>query len=149
MHNIALRMEIKYSRKFVTIIQKREKINQEMNTFGFEWIEPYLCTSFHKRAMRKAYLLSGVARIIALQHSRKCKNAVFLWIPKNAGTSIYSVLVQYGCIKFKDIKSAKYAFPQKGFVTFGHMSYEQLVDKDIVSTYFNNSSYKFCFVRNP
>jgi hypothetical protein len=30
-------------------------------------------------------------------------NAVFIWIPKNAGTSMYHALRRYGCVKTKAI----------------------------------------------
>ena len=46
-------------------------------------------------------------------------NAVFIWIPKNAGTSMYHALRRYGCVKTKEAQRIKYQFSQRGLVTFG------------------------------
>ncbi len=76
-------------------------------------------------------------------------NAVFIWIPKNAGTSMYLALRKHGCIKAKEISRVKHRFSQKGLVTFSHMDYHQLVAEGYVSQKFDKTSYKFCFSRNP
>jgi hypothetical protein len=76
-------------------------------------------------------------------------NAVFIWIPKNAGTSIYYLLSKYGCPKLKTLNLIKNYFIQKGLVTFAHFDYCQLVNNGYVSEKYNKSSFKFCFVRNP
>jgi hypothetical protein len=76
-------------------------------------------------------------------------NAVFIWIPKSAGTSVLSALNRHGCAKLKKIRLVKYYFPQKGMVTFGHMHYPELLKTGYVSKKFDHSAYKFCFTRNP
>jgi hypothetical protein len=77
------------------------------------------------------------------------KNAVFIWIPKSAGSSVFEILHKNGCPKLKHIQLVKYSFPQKGLVTFGHMDYKKLVKNGYISEKFNKSSFKFCFSRNP
>lgn len=72
-------------------------------------------------------------------------NVLFIWIPKNAGNSIYSLLK---CPKLKSIESAK-QFKNKGIVTFGHMNYLELLKQGFIDRVFHLSSFKFCFARNP
>ncbi len=78
--------------------------------------------------------------------ARKSNDAVFLWIPKTAGTSIQTAL---SCPMLNSTDLVRYRFPQKGAVTFGHMSYLQLVEAGYVSRSYHESAFKFCFVRNP
>jgi len=77
------------------------------------------------------------------------RNAVFIWIPKTAGTSVFKVLEANGCQKLKAPHQVKDYFPQKGIVTFGHMNYRELVDRHYISRRFDESAAKFCFTRNP
>jgi len=76
-------------------------------------------------------------------------NAVFIWIPKNAGTSLNKGLGKYGCAKLKKIDRIRYRFSQRGLVTFVHVDYDQLVKHDYVSRKFDSTACKFCFCRNP
>jgi len=92
---------------------------------------------------------SHVAKAIHFLENRKNKNAVFIWIPKNAGTSIYKTLKKHGCLKAKKVPRVKYRFSQRGIVTFGHMNYSQLVKQGYVNDRFDATAYKFCFSRNP
>ncbi|MDJ0709527.1 MAG: sulfotransferase family 2 domain-containing protein [Woeseiaceae bacterium] len=77
------------------------------------------------------------------------RNAVFIWIPKNAGTSLYSALRPYGCMKAKKLARVKYRFSQQGLVTFAHMDYHELVRQGHVKREFDRTAFKFCFCRNP
>lgn len=77
------------------------------------------------------------------------KNIVFIWVPKNAGTSIYNALLKYKCLKLKSIDSAKANFPNKGVVTFQHLPYHKLIDMGIVKSSFDSDSIKFAVSRNP
>jgi len=81
--------------------------------------------------------------------SRGRPNAVFVWIPKSAGTSIYRALGKYGCQQILEVKSIRRCFPQRGIVTFGHIYYPELVRRGIVTTTFDSTAKKFAFVRNP
>jgi len=80
-------------------------------------------------------------------------NAVFIWIPKNAGTSIYRT-IEKNINNLHDITWAKelatvIKFKQKGIVSFGHMDYSLLIKKGYVSQEFDDGAFKFCFSRNP
>lgn len=81
--------------------------------------------------------------------NRSNKHAVFLWIPKNAGTSIYRTLKNYGCLKAKKIERVKYRFSQTGLVTFGHMDYGRLLEEGYISEKYASKAFVFCFSRNP
>ncbi len=76
-------------------------------------------------------------------------NAVFIWIPKTAGTTVHNALRAAGCPKLKTPELARLAFSAKGLVTFAHMSYKTLVDDGYIDGNFNKNSLKFTFVRNP
>lgn len=76
-------------------------------------------------------------------------DAVFIWIPKTAGTSLYACLAAAGCPKLKTPDLARHGFSGKGLVTFGHMDYRRLVDEGYVPRDFDGAALKFTFVRNP
>lgn len=92
---------------------------------------------------------SLIARGLHYLKNRKNRNAVFIWIPKNVGTSIYRTLRKHGCLKAKRVERVKYRFSQSGLVTYGHMDYFQLVQKGYIKEQFDKTAYKFCFSRNP
>ena len=92
---------------------------------------------------------SHLAKMMHFLQNRKNHDAVFIWIPKNAGTSIYKTLKRYGCLKAKKPARVKYRFSQRGLVTFGHMDYAALVEAGYISTSFHHKALKFCFSRNP
>lgn len=78
------------------------------------------------------------------------KDAVFIWIPKTAGTSMFDLLESYGGVKAVEVDLVRSKWPrQAGLVTFGHMSYRQLVDQGIVSKEFDRNAFKFAICRNP
>ena len=74
-------------------------------------------------------------------------NAAFIWIPKTAGSSIYSLLGSPP--KLKKLHLVRNRFVNKGIVTFGHMDYSKLVKRGYVSRRFDESAFKFAFSRNP
>lgn len=76
-------------------------------------------------------------------------DAVFVWIPKSAGTSLYGSLAKLGCPKLKTEARIKRVFPQKGLVTFVHLDYRALVDAGLVSAAFDQRARKFTIVRDP
>jgi len=78
----------------------------------------------------------------------KRTEVLFVWIPKVAGSSIYSMLEQYNCAKLKTKKNAR-QFTNTGFATSSHMSIFSLLENGAISKEYFNRAFKFCFVRNP
>ena len=95
---------------------------------------------------RHVYNYSQLGRAREWVRARGRPNAVFIWIPKTAGTSLWRLL---DAPKLKEVHLVKHQFVQRGVVTFGHMDYSQLVEQGFVSRTFDDSSYKFAIVRNP
>ena len=103
-----------------------------------------------KKAVVRAFEYSGAAQARARLSAAGKRDSVFIWIPKNAGSSFFNLYHRFGSApKCKTLHQVEYRFPQRGHVTFGHMDYANLVRSDFVSQSFNASSYKFCFSRNP
>jgi hypothetical protein len=98
------------------------------------------------KLQRRLYEYSGAARMRERLRARKRKNAVFIWIPKTAGSSLFTLL---DAPKLKSTHLVKYRFPNKGIVTFSHVSYRDLLNENYISEDFHQSAYKFAFVRNP
>lgn len=120
-----------------------------------------------KRIRRNAQILgrrvlevSGHARntlniSVALQDWRQAyrnrgnRNAIFMWIPKTAGHSVFRVLDRYGAQKLPDNSLIDRYFENRGIVTFGHISVRHLREAGQISEDFWQSAWKFAFVRNP
>ncbi len=86
---------------------------------------------------------------IRLNYNLNEKNYLFVWIPKTAGTSVYNSLRK--SIRMQKRKRQKHflSFPNRGSVTFGHVSYGDLLALGAVGMNFHENAYKFSFVRNP
>ncbi len=102
-----------------------------------------------ERFFKKMFAYSYIGKWIHLLRSQFRPNVVFIWIPKNAGTSLYYMLRKYACIKVKEIEHVKYRFSQRGLVTFDHMDYALMLKRGYVDTAFDKSAFKFCICRNP
>lgn len=76
-------------------------------------------------------------------------DSIFIWIPKNAGTSVYEMLRGHGLVKLKTPGAARHHFRNAGRVTFGHMDLEALVDAGIVEREFVDGAFKFAVTRDP
>jgi len=76
------------------------------------------------------------------------ENVLFIWIPKNAGTSIYDAMRPLGMRKLK-FKEDYSRFNNKGMVTFGHVSIPYLLEQEYISSKFMHEATSFAFVRNP
>jgi hypothetical protein len=76
------------------------------------------------------------------------RDVLFFWVPKAAGTSIYNVLLKYGCPKHRWLKLTR-PFPNKGFMTFGHVDVPSVIEAGIMSEQYVQRAFKFGFVRNP
>jgi Sulfotransferase family len=83
------------------------------------------------------------------RRNRLNKDAIFIWIPKTAGTSIVSTLEQNGALMLLDVPSVRAYFENRGLATFGHMSLVELVEQGYVSVPYFARAWKFAFVRNP
>lgn len=82
-------------------------------------------------------------------YNLKGQNILFVWIPKTAGTTVFSALQDVLGMQKRKNRELFLSFPQRGAVTFGHVSYLDLLTLGIVSKKFHDSAYKFAFVRNP
>lgn len=103
-----------------------------------------------KKVRKKTSLLSDYSRVSLLREYLRAMgkmNAVFIWIPKTAGASFYSRLDAPKL--WVSLHRVKYRFANRGTVTFSHMDYAELVKQGYVSRKFDESAYKFGFVRNP
>lgn len=76
-------------------------------------------------------------------------NSIFIWIPKNAGTSVHSALRGHGFVKLKTPRSVRLSFRNRGRVTFGHMAVGSLVDLGLVQRNYVDRAFKFAFSRDP
>jgi hypothetical protein len=76
-------------------------------------------------------------------------DALFIWIPKSAGTSVFTALSELGMRKYKSIDKARHLFPDRGMTTFSHQSVPLLVSAGAVSADYVARAFKFAFVRNP
>jgi hypothetical protein len=73
------------------------------------------------------------------------RDVLFLWIPKNAGSSIEWSL---GLRRFPEHINLR-DFRNRGQVTFCHMPVDLLVSGGYINLDFLRSAYKFTFIRNP
>ena len=103
-----------------------------------------------KKVRKATSLLADYSRVSLLREylrARHRKNAVFIWIPKTAGASFFSCLDTRKL--WVSLHKVRYRFANRGTVTFSHMDYAGLVREGYVSRRFDESAYKFSFVRNP
>jgi hypothetical protein len=76
-------------------------------------------------------------------------DSIFIWIPKNAGTSVYEMLHRNGLVKLKTPRSVRLSFRNRGRVTFGHIDIASLVELGFVSPAFIENAFKFALARDP
>ncbi len=89
---------------------------------------------------------AGLRLISEYSRTRGQPDAVFIWIPKTAGTSLVEML---GAPKLKSLRHVRCRFLNRGIVTFGHLDYSELLKKGYVSPAYDRRTFKFCFTRNP
>jgi len=74
---------------------------------------------------------------------------MFIWIPKNAGTSIYHELMHsIGMVRLKKADDVM-SFSNCGAVTFGHYQVLSLLKLGVITQEYWNRAYKFAIIRNP
>lgn len=76
-------------------------------------------------------------------------NSIFIHIPKNGGTSVFTMLHSAGLVKLNTLRAVQLFFRDKGRVTFGHMAISSLVEMGFVSQHYVDSSFKFALSRDP
>jgi hypothetical protein len=76
------------------------------------------------------------------------RDVLFIWVPKCAGTSIYTTLVEHGCFE-KRWEKPLAPFGNRGMITFGHVGIQHLVSAGVVAPKYLHRAFKFAFVRNP
>lgn len=98
--------------------------------------------SYGSRALNLLQLWNDSRR--AARHD----DSLFIWIPKNAGTSVYTMLHAAGLLKLNTPRAVR-LFRNAGRVTFGHMKLGALVDSGMVSRDFIDRAFKFALTRDP
>jgi len=74
--------------------------------------------------------------------------AIFVWVPKTAGTSVWRALANINAEKF--LATGEINQPvSHGINSFGHMSLPLLLENGLIDRHYFTQSFKFCFVRNP
>lgn len=81
--------------------------------------------------------------------NRANQDAIFIHIPKTAGTSLLSVLEHNGGQSLMDELSVRKRFQNRGLVSFNHISLPSLVEAGLLSRQYLQRAWKFSFVRNP
>jgi hypothetical protein len=104
-----------------------------------------------KYAIRRLLMSVGSGYQRMREKSRCAGNpdVIFIWIPKTAGSSIFSLLKELGMGKYKSLDRARHLFPGSGMATFVHQSIPSLVASGAIRPAFVCGAFKFAFVRNP
>lgn len=91
----------------------------------------------------------SIARRRQIRRNQRNRDALFIWVPKTAGTSLFSAFEHFGAQKILSLSSLSTRFTGRGVYSFGHMSIPDLVDEGYISQGFLDRAWKFAFVRNP
>jgi len=104
-----------------------------------------------KYALRRLLMSasSGLQRMYEKPQRAGCPDVIFIWIPKTAGSSIFSLLKELGMGKYKSLDRARHLFPGSGMATFVHQSIPSLVATGAIRPTFVRAAFKFAFLRNP
>jgi len=80
--------------------------------------------------------------------NRSNPDAIFVWVPKSAGTSVWQALASISAEKY--LATEEIAAPVgHGINTFGHMSLPALIAGGWLDPDYFRRAFKFAFVRNP
>jgi hypothetical protein len=104
-----------------------------------------------KYRVRRSVLRAGsfVFKKCASPRINRLSDVMFIWVPKTAGTSVFSMFRDLGMGKYKSIDQARYRFPGSGMATFVHQSIPSLVAAGALNESYVRSAFKFMFARNP
>lgn len=94
-------------------------------------------------------LFSAAQVWLDARRSAKYPKSIFIWIPKNAGTSVYNMLRKNGLVKLNTRPAIQRYFRAAGRVTFGHMKIGSLLEAGLVPRDFVDEAFKFAIVRDP
>lgn len=75
------------------------------------------------------------------------EKVLFIWIPKTAGTSFYSILKDK--LNMQLFTEGYHRFDNNSNVTFGHACVNSLMDKNIIKPYFIKKAHIITVIRNP
>jgi len=115
------------------------------------FFEPLTVVRELARPLRQgnARFLSDRAQIESMHQNKSNPPAIFIWIPKAAGTSVAAALEQRGAQTLVSVEAIKKFFRNRGVVTFGHIYLPALIQAGLVSEEFVAKAVKFAIVRNP
>lgn len=104
----------------------------------------------YNKIFQKILINLRIMKLVNYCRNKGKPDVCFIWIPKTAGTSVHTWLnEELGMQKLLTKEYIRRAFAGKGPITFGHIKYLDLVKNGFVSTDYDNTSFKFAFVRNP
>ena len=83
------------------------------------------------------------------RHRKLSNKYIFIWIPKNAGTSIYMSMRKKGMIKYKRLSLIKWIYKSNTSLTFGHISLDSLLDEGLVQEDDISKANLFTVLRDP
>lgn len=95
----------------------------------------------------KIYYHNKVRSLI--RKNEKNRDAIFIWIPKSAGSSLMQALERHYGLKVTNTEAIKQIRPSKGIYSFGHISIRHLLESDLIPDTYYQSAFKFSIVRNP
>lgn len=85
----------------------------------------------------------------AREANKNNPDAIFVWIPKTAGTSLLDQLIQNGAQYLLTVAEIAEEKPDCGICTFGHIAIPQLLEAGLLDKTYFDRSWVFAIVRNP
>lgn len=76
-----------------------------------------------------------------------CKDLIFFWVPKNAGTSFIRNFNIY--TKYPEWDEMKGIHVNKGWSAYGHYHIPTLIDNEVIDKDYYNRAFKMAIKRNP
>ena len=76
-------------------------------------------------------------------------DAIFIWVPKTAGTSLWARLASLGGQLLLTTEAITAENPRGGICSFGHIPLEDLLEAGLLDRDYYQRAWKFALVRNP